>query len=92
MGAFADFNTRKVSAVDAKTAISLVSIEQARLNLKTEMNPFNWDFDAVHNNAKKVWNGMLRQDTGAGAERKKKKRNSIPICTARMWPVPPGAM
>jgi len=74
MGAFADFNTKKGEVLLMQSAISLVSIEQARLNLETEMNPFNWDFDAVRNNARKVWNGMLSKiQVQGGTEEDKKK-------------------
>jgi predicted alpha-1,2-mannosidase len=74
MGAFADFKTKKDEVILMQTAISLVSIEQARLNLETEMNPFNWDFDAVKNNARKVWNGMLSKiQVQGGTEEDRKK-------------------
>ncbi|WP_205510682.1 GH92 family glycosyl hydrolase [Longitalea arenae] len=74
MGAFADFHTKKGEVLLMQTAISLVSIEQARLNLETEMNPFNWDFDAVRNNARKVWNGMLSKiQVQGGTEEERKK-------------------
>ncbi|MCC8407918.1 GH92 family glycosyl hydrolase [Mucilaginibacter sp. UR6-1] len=59
VGAFADFRTAKGEVIQMQTAISLVSVDQARLNLTTEMNPFKWDFDAVHNNARNVWNNLL---------------------------------
>jgi predicted alpha-1,2-mannosidase len=42
-----------------QTAISYVSIEQARLNLKTEMDPSDWSFDATHRNAREIWNKLL---------------------------------
>lgn len=74
MGAFADFNTKKGEVLLMQSAISLVSIEQARLNLETEMNPFNWDFDAVRNNARNVWNGMLSKvQVQGGTEEDRKK-------------------
>jgi predicted alpha-1,2-mannosidase len=74
MGAFADFNTKKGEVLLMQTAISLVSIYQARLNLETEMNPFNWDFNAVRNNAHKVWNSMLSKvQVQGGTEEERKK-------------------
>ena len=42
-----------------KSGISLVSIDQARLNLKTEMDGFGWDFDAVKNTVHKQWADIL---------------------------------
>jgi predicted alpha-1,2-mannosidase len=74
VGAFADFKAKKGDVILMQTAISLVSIEQARLNLETEMNPFNWNFDAVRDNARKVWNGMLSKiKVEGGTEEEKKK-------------------
>src|SRR5262245_23589726 len=59
IGAFANFKTKANDVILMQTAISLVSVEQARLNLETEMNPFNWSFDAVRDNARNVWNTLL---------------------------------
>ncbi|MBV6652288.1 MAG: glycoside hydrolase family 92 protein, partial [Mameliella sp.] len=42
-----------------QSGISLVSIDQARLNLTTELDPFNWDFERVVQNQKQVWNELL---------------------------------
>ena len=57
-----------------QTAISLVSIDQAKLNLETEMKPFGWDFDAVKNNARDVWNKLLSKiEVEGGTEVNKKK-------------------
>ncbi len=39
MGAFANFKATKNEVLLVQSAISLVSVEQARLNLETEMNP-----------------------------------------------------
>ena len=73
-GAFADFHVEKGSDILMQTAISLVSIEQARLNLETEMDPFNWNFDAVKTNARDVWNNMLSKiQVEGGSETDKKK-------------------
>ncbi len=55
VGAFLNFSTAEGEVVKLQTGISLVSIEQARLNLDTEMKPFGWDFDATHQNARKIW-------------------------------------
>jgi len=59
VGAFFTFSTTAGEQIQAQVGISLVSIEQARLNLETEMDPFNWDFDAVKDDAQKEWNEML---------------------------------
>jgi len=74
LGAFADFSVNAGDTILMQTGISLVSIEQARLNLETEMNPFNWSFDAVKNNARNVWNGLLSKiKVEGGTEENKKK-------------------
>lgn len=74
MGAFADFKTKKGDVLQMQTSISLVSIEQARLNLETEMNSFNWSFTAVQNNARKVWNDLLSKIKVEGGTDDDKKK------------------
>ena len=59
VGAFVEFSTRKGEQVMVQTGISLVSIEQARLNLETEMSPYGWDFDAVRSDSRDTWNKLL---------------------------------
>ena len=58
-GAFFEFETKDREQILMQIGISLVSVEQARLNLETEMDPFNWDFDAVVKDSKKEWNELL---------------------------------
>jgi putative alpha-1,2-mannosidase len=59
VGAYVDFDTDEGEEVLLQTAISLVSIDQARLNLETELIPFAWNFEAVRKNARTVWNELL---------------------------------
>ncbi len=59
IGASLNFRTSRNEAILVKTGISYVSTDQARLNLETEMDPFGWDFDAVHQNARETWNKLL---------------------------------
>ena len=59
VGAFVEFTTRKGEQIVVQTGISLVSTEQARLNLDTESRPYGFDFDAVHAAARKTWNDLL---------------------------------
>ncbi|ANH83856.1 alpha-1,2-mannosidase [Niabella ginsenosidivorans] len=74
MGAYADFKTKKGEVILMQTAISLVSIDQAKLNLQAEMDPFKWDFDAVRRNARSVWNNLLGKiKIEGGTEVDKKK-------------------
>jgi len=59
VGVFVNYHTTDGEVIQVKTGISYVSIEQARLNLDTEMNHFGWDFDAVRRNARDTWNNLL---------------------------------
>ncbi|MBL7742572.1 MAG: GH92 family glycosyl hydrolase [Chitinophagaceae bacterium] len=51
------FDTGENKKVQVKTGISGVSMENAKLNLDTEIP--GWDFDAVRKNAEKAWNKEL---------------------------------
>jgi predicted alpha-1,2-mannosidase len=60
VGAFVTFSTREREAVLVRSGISLVSIDNARLNLTEELaKPFGWDFEAVVENQRRVWNDIL---------------------------------
>ncbi len=59
IGAFVNYSTDEDEVIKIQTGISLVSIEQARLNLETEMSGFGWDFDAVRDYARNTWNELL---------------------------------
>ncbi|MEN0053611.1 MAG: GH92 family glycosyl hydrolase [Mucilaginibacter sp.] len=74
LGAFADFKAKKGEVIQMQSAISLVSIDQARLNLKTEMDPFKWDFNAVHENARNVWSNLLGKIKIEGSTEENKKK------------------
>ena len=59
-GMFVEFDTKEHPVVMVRTGISLVSLENAGLNLKTEISDrFGWDFQAVVDNQKAVWNDIL---------------------------------
>lgn len=74
VGAFLQFKTSQGEQVKVKTGISLVSIDQARLNMKDELQPFGWDFDAVHKQARNTWNDLLSKiEVEGGTERNKVK-------------------
>ena len=61
-GAFVTFKTKAGEAVEVRTGISLVSVEDARLNLERELaTPFGWDFNAVVQNQRRVWNEMFNR-------------------------------
>ncbi len=59
IGAFLKFNIGNDRVVLMKTGISYVSVEQARLNMETEMDKFGWNFDAARMNAREIWNNLL---------------------------------
>jgi predicted alpha-1,2-mannosidase len=74
VGVFANYRTEENEAILVKTGISLVSVEQARLNLQTETSPFGWDFDAVRNHARQTWNELLsRIEVYGGTDAEKTK-------------------
>ena len=59
VGAFVNYSTKEKEVIQLKTGVSLVSIDQARLNLEAETGRFGWDFRAVRMNALKIWNDLL---------------------------------
>ena len=74
VGCFLNYSTDKGEVIQLKTGISLVSIDQARLNLDTEMATFAWDFDACRAAARKVWQDLLaRIEVEGGSETDKVK-------------------
>lgn len=59
-GMYVEFDTRKQRVVQARTAISLVSVANAAENLKREISDrFGWNFDAVMSHHKDVWNEIF---------------------------------
>ncbi len=57
--AFFRFNTQENDPVLLKTAISTVSIDGARKNLKAEVP--EWDFDKIRKTAAETWNQVLNK-------------------------------
>ena len=66
VGAYVNFETKNGEQVLLQTAISLVSIKNARLNMEAELKPFGWNFDAVRKNAGDTWNALLSKITVQG--------------------------
>ena len=61
-GLYVEFDTKKHPVVQARAGISLVSISNASENLQKEISDrFGWDFDAVVQNQKDVWNGIFNR-------------------------------
>jgi predicted alpha-1,2-mannosidase len=59
-GAYVSFRTSEGEMVEIRTGISLVSIEDARLNLQQELaKPFGWDFNAVVAHQRSAWNDIF---------------------------------
>ena len=56
-GAYAEYTTSENESILVKVGISYTSIEQARLNLETEIP--GWDFDEIKENATAKWNKVL---------------------------------
>lgn len=59
VGAFVNYSTFENENIKVKVGISYTSIDQARLNLRTELS--SWDFDSVRENSEKLWNEQLSQ-------------------------------
>ena len=61
-GAFVQFDAVSNPVVQVRSGLSMVSIENAGLNLSTEITkPFGWNFNAVRNNQKNVWNELFNR-------------------------------
>jgi predicted alpha-1,2-mannosidase len=86
IGAFLRFSLDNDTVVLVKTAISYVSADQARINMETELDKFGWDFDAVHENARDVWNallGKIRVEGGSETDKMKFYTNLYRSYSAR---------
>ncbi len=74
-GMYVEFDTRQSPAVQVRTAISYVSTANAAANLETEISqPFGWDFDAVREHQRDVWNDLLARVKVTGNDRREKMR------------------
>lgn len=72
-GIILHFDTEEGEQVITSTGLSFVSIENASLNLKTELGPLNYDFDKVVVQSKKIWNELLGKVEVKGKEVDKEK-------------------
>lgn len=52
-------NTAKGDVVQVQTGLSLVDIDGARKNMKAELDPLNWNFNACAEDASTQWNNLL---------------------------------
>jgi predicted alpha-1,2-mannosidase len=59
-GVYVEFDTEKKNVVQVRSGISLVSIRNAAENLEKEITqPFGWNYEAVVENQKNVWNELF---------------------------------
>ena len=56
-GAYVEYSTAENETIEVKVGISYTNIEQARLNVETEIP--QWNFDEVKNRAEERWNRAL---------------------------------
>ncbi|MFY0624651.1 MAG: GH92 family glycosyl hydrolase [Reichenbachiella sp.] len=72
-GIWVEYETNEGEQIQMQVGISLVSVEQARLNLETELNDYDWNFEAVRADNKNSWNDLLSVIEVEGKEETKKK-------------------
>jgi predicted alpha-1,2-mannosidase len=89
-GLFLQFNAKTNPVVQVRSGISLVSIDNADLNLKTEIaKPFGWNFNAVRQNQVNTWNDIFNRVKISTTNRLDKVRfyNSMyrSICSRNTW-------
>ena len=74
IGVYALYTTEEGKQITVCTALSLVSIEQARLNMKAELAPLGYDFDRVHKQTRQKWSDLLSKiEVKGGSEEDKTK-------------------
>lgn len=74
-GIYLEFETKTNKVVQVRSGISYVSLENAALNLKTEIaDPFGWNFDHVRKNQEKVWNDLLGRVAITSNDQREKER------------------
>lgn len=73
VGAFVTYSPHQDEEVVLKVGLSLVDMEGARNNLRVELDPFGWDFNAIRQAAANQWNDRLSAITVEGSEINKMK-------------------
>ncbi len=75
VGAIVEFDTEVNNVVQLRTAISYVSIENARENLERELTtPYDWDFEAVRQGNVDTWDGLFERVKILTNDKREKKR------------------
>lgn len=89
IGVYVVYETNKDEVIIVKSGISLVSIENARLNLATETDGFGWDFNKAVTAAQDTWNTLLStiQVEGGTEEDKTKFYTNLYrcFCARQTW-------
>lgn len=74
-GMFVEFDTKKHPVVQVRSGISLVSVANAAENLRVEISDkYGWDFAAVVENQKNVWNDIFNRMKVTSNDRMEKMR------------------
>lgn len=74
-GVYVEFDTRGARVVQVRTGISIVSLENAIENLEREISGrFGWDFGAVVEHQRGVWNELLGRIQVETVDRREKVR------------------
>ncbi|MFT3701830.1 MAG: GH92 family glycosyl hydrolase [Agriterribacter sp.] len=89
-GFFLQFNAKETPVVQMRSGISLVSIENAALNLQTEItNSYGWNFNAVKQKQLDQWNDIFNRVKITTTNRQEKIRfyNAMyrSICSRNTW-------
>jgi len=75
IGAYVTFKTKEGENIMVQSALSLVSLEGARKNMKDELiDQCGWDFDACVNHSRQVWNNLLGKIKIEGGSEKDKRK------------------
>ena len=73
VGAFVTYSTTENEAIMMKVGLSLVDMEGARNNLKSELEPFGWNFEEAVASAREQWNKLLSTIEVKSTEKNKEK-------------------
>ena len=89
-GAYVEFDTQNNQVVQVRSGISLVSAENAGMNLQKEVSePFGWSFEEVRDNQRKVWNDLLERVKISSADHREKVRFYTnmyrALCSRNTW-------
>lgn len=88
-GAFVTWKGKKGEELLMQTGLSLVDLDGAHRNLKAEMDPFHWDFDAAAASARNQWNRLFSTITveGGTTENRRKFYTNLyrSYCAKQTW-------